>query len=612
MNKIYLTLLSVIFLALSGYSQCTNLFFSEYIEGSSNNKALEIFNPTTASINLATYKVLQYRNGGSTPANSISLSGTLAPSGTFVLCHPSANATIKGLADLVSGNVSFNGDDALVLVNGTDTLDIIGVRGDSAIWTVDTGNTLNHTLIRKPTVSGGNTNWAVAATEWSAYGVDYTGNLGSHLFNLCAASVDTALNFNVSALTVLETVGTFQLKVVSSQTVATSKTVTVNLGTMSTGGTTADINNFSSAVVTIPAGSNMGATTITVTDDALTEGLETFQFNLASPGAGTVLGTQNSFTLSISANDSAVALLPFYPVGVITTTNSTTFEVDSANVRCRTSGVVYGVDYNKGTGLEYYISDHTGWIRCYSSTRNYGYTVTEGDSVWVQGRVTQYQGAVPTGMTQLLLDTTVLVSSGNVLQAPKLISGREFRDEDESHLVRVENLTYQSGWTNTGSGFTVKAVSTTDNTKQYSIRIDSVTTAYTLPAPTTAFNVVGLVTQYDTSSPYNFYYQVKPRYAADISVYNGINDNNNLQLDAIFYPNPANNVLKYNVVVENNNPIQYNFLTIQGKAVLSGKIEVSEGQNYGNIQLSDLANGIYLLQLTQNGKSKTIKVSVIK
>ena len=46
----------------------TDLFFSEYIEGSSNNKALEIFNGTGAPVNLATggYTVQMYFNGSTT------------------------------------------------------------------------------------------------------------------------------------------------------------------------------------------------------------------------------------------------------------------------------------------------------------------------------------------------------------------------------------------------------------------------------------------------------------------------------------------------------------------------------------------------------------------
>lgn len=47
---------------------CSDLFFSEYVEGYANNKALEIYNPTNAAINLSEYSIARFANGGSTAA----------------------------------------------------------------------------------------------------------------------------------------------------------------------------------------------------------------------------------------------------------------------------------------------------------------------------------------------------------------------------------------------------------------------------------------------------------------------------------------------------------------------------------------------------------------
>ena len=81
-----------------------DLLFSEYIEGSSNNKALEIYNPTTAPVDLAAakYSVQLYFNGSVTAGLTVSLSGTLAPDDVFVLAHASANAAILAAADQTS------------------------------------------------------------------------------------------------------------------------------------------------------------------------------------------------------------------------------------------------------------------------------------------------------------------------------------------------------------------------------------------------------------------------------------------------------------------------------------------------------------------------------
>jgi predicted extracellular nuclease len=96
------------------------LFFSEYVEGSSYNKVLEIYNGTGATVNLGAsgYAVEIYFNGSSSAGQTISLSGTVADGDVFVLAHPSADATILAQADQISDGVLFNGDDAVVLRRG--------------------------------------------------------------------------------------------------------------------------------------------------------------------------------------------------------------------------------------------------------------------------------------------------------------------------------------------------------------------------------------------------------------------------------------------------------------------------------------------------------------
>ena len=167
----------------------TDLFFSEYIEGSSNNKAIEIFNGTGVSIDLSDYQFENWYNGLLTPI-TVPLSGTLANGGVFILAHTSASQTIRDLADITSGNVSFNGNDALALRKiSTDTLvDIFGCIGEDpgTEWTAGTNHsTLNKTLVRKSTVTEGistnpTTGFPTLDTEWDVYDQDTTTYLGSH------------------------------------------------------------------------------------------------------------------------------------------------------------------------------------------------------------------------------------------------------------------------------------------------------------------------------------------------------------------------------------------------------------------------------------------------
>jgi hypothetical protein len=50
MKRILFTIVSITFLSQISFAQCSDLFISEYVEGSGNNKAIEIYNPSTNSI----------------------------------------------------------------------------------------------------------------------------------------------------------------------------------------------------------------------------------------------------------------------------------------------------------------------------------------------------------------------------------------------------------------------------------------------------------------------------------------------------------------------------------------------------------------------------------
>jgi predicted extracellular nuclease/plastocyanin len=162
---------------------CSDLFFSEYLEGSSNNKAIEIYNPTNAAINLSTYIVRLYSNGSTAATNTLNLPNKTIPSkGTYVIANSAAIAAILSVADTTSTVTFFNGDDALVLFKGTDTLDIIGKVGEDpgTSWVVGTGSTLDFTLVRKSSIVKGQRNWLVGASEWDVYPVNTTTFLDNH------------------------------------------------------------------------------------------------------------------------------------------------------------------------------------------------------------------------------------------------------------------------------------------------------------------------------------------------------------------------------------------------------------------------------------------------
>lgn len=168
----------------TGYAD--DLFISEYIEGSSYNKAIELFNGTGNDVTLDQYSLELYSNGSSNASQTLQLSGTLASGDVYVLAHTSANEAIKAVSDQLNGSViNFNGDDAVVLKHNGAIIDVIGQIGvdPGSSWGSGETSTANHTLVRKSSVSAGDANPGDTfdpALEWTGYSQDSSDNLGSH------------------------------------------------------------------------------------------------------------------------------------------------------------------------------------------------------------------------------------------------------------------------------------------------------------------------------------------------------------------------------------------------------------------------------------------------
>lgn len=161
----------------SGTGTSTDLLFSEYIEGSGNNKALEIANNTGSSVNLSAYTIKKQTNGSGSWSTGLALSGTLTTGSKFVVvnssmsstCFPTSSANISTTAT----ELTFNGNDAVGLFKNGVLIDIIGTfNGGTANFAVDV------TLRRKSTVTSPSTTFNLSA-QWDSYSQDTCNNLGS-------------------------------------------------------------------------------------------------------------------------------------------------------------------------------------------------------------------------------------------------------------------------------------------------------------------------------------------------------------------------------------------------------------------------------------------------
>ncbi|MBL7803790.1 MAG: lamin tail domain-containing protein, partial [Saprospiraceae bacterium] len=182
---------------------CADLFISEYVEGSGNNKAIEIYNPTASTITLTgNYQLKFYFNGSGTASTTINLTGTIAPYDVYVVCDDNSNAGILAVADLISTASFFNGDDAVELFkNSTATvLDVIGQIGfdPGTEWGTGLTSTADNTLRRKSAINMGDVNGADAfdpSIEWDGFAQDNIDNLGMHT-SACAVCDITSVTFN--------------------------------------------------------------------------------------------------------------------------------------------------------------------------------------------------------------------------------------------------------------------------------------------------------------------------------------------------------------------------------------------------------------------------------
>ena len=187
MLKTKITPLALVLAGLSAPASA-DLIISEYIEGSSNNKAIELYNNADTEISLEGYVLGLYSNGSSSVGNSIDLTGTLAANTTYIISNPGATADILDIADTTSTVTYYNGDDALVLTKDGVIVDSFGQVGvdPGSFWSDATAQTQNKTLRRKLSITSGRTDSTaefLPSEEWEQFDIDTFDGLGSHAGN---------------------------------------------------------------------------------------------------------------------------------------------------------------------------------------------------------------------------------------------------------------------------------------------------------------------------------------------------------------------------------------------------------------------------------------------
>jgi len=496
----YITVVKQVCVIVDG---CSDLFFSEYLEGSSFNKAIELYNPTGLILNLVEYEIRLYSNAAITPSAVDVLQGTLAPGETYVLINDQAAQAIQNQADATSGVTFFNGNDALELVHNGVVIDVIGLVGDDPagdFWVVGDGGTNEHTLVRKVEITEGNTDWAIGATQWDVYNQDNTTFLGSHTAYPCTQSPQVSLSN--SNLFVSEGDGSIEFYV---QAFNLTDETTCTLSLLSATATENIDYTFllPQDIIFEDGNSAQIPFTVTILEDDDEESLENLIISLTCPVPEIVI-VNPELTVSIFDNDTPI---PLYPIISITGIDEAGI-ADSIGLICELHGVVHGINM-RPQGLQFTLIDETDGIGVFSSDQNFGYTLIEGDSLHIIGTIEQFNG-----LTQIVLMDLSYINSDNPLMVPDFVTS--LNESSESILVKLKcvELVDPSQWTNTGFGFNVDV---NDGANTYQLRIDADTDVFGTPAPDGRFTVIGIGGQFDADSPYDSGYQLLPRYLEDFT-----------------------------------------------------------------------------------------------
>lgn len=153
-----------------------DLIISAYVEGSSWNKAVEIFNGTGKTVDLSKYALRKQSNGDGAFGTVLKLNGLLENNKTYTVVHKSAtNQILTSKANLLTDSLlQINGNDALTLTRNGMMIDMVGEAnaGANVIWGLDL------TLQRKKSVTHPVSTFA--KTDWNVLPYDSVAFIGTH------------------------------------------------------------------------------------------------------------------------------------------------------------------------------------------------------------------------------------------------------------------------------------------------------------------------------------------------------------------------------------------------------------------------------------------------
>ncbi|TAE84300.1 MAG: T9SS C-terminal target domain-containing protein [Bacteroidetes bacterium] len=220
-------------------------------------------------------------------------------------------------------------------------------------------------------------------------------------------------------------------------------------------------------------------------------------------------------------------------IASINKTNATTGVPDSLDAKVNLRGIVIGFN-QRASGLLFVIDDGTGGISLFNNSKNFGYTVNEGDSIYVQGTVAQFRG-----LTQINIDTLWNVTGSSSIYAPIPVTA--LSESTENKLVRLNGVRFETeptgnNWPTANTSINI----ITANNDVLVLRILATSDLAGTPLPSSeTFDIIGLNGQFTTATPALGGYQIIPRDEDDVIESNTVQDS----IGAFDLVSPANNTI---------------------------------------------------------------------
>ena len=566
-----------------------NLFFSEWAEGTSYNKYIEIYNGTGEEIDLSNYKVSSCANGCDTsgewdyPDQVVFDAGTMLASGdVFVLTHPSADPSIVDQADDVSFTYMGNGNDAFGLVVSSTGLviDIVGDMSSNApdiAWDVAgvTNATKDHTLVRKSSVETGNSDWASSAgtgaanSEWIVHDNETWDYLGSH-----SQSVDAPVVIFNSVSPVFITDAT-EIEFTTS--------ITTPVGSVSSAvvkyGTSGQLVNESELYL---ESGDIWAGTIPTQQGNIVLQMRVYATNSEGVEGQSVIAER------MIASSTPSAISDLYLSG-----NSDEIVTIKGIVTIGGGGLLYP------TQTKAYIQDQSG-----RGMQLFDYELIDdlekGDEIEAVG----YTGYYNT--TYQLKDFSYReLSSGNALPDPIVVDPSQANSSEyEGTLVSVTgNVTVVTPVSSDGTNFTIDDVTSVMIWNSTGIDVSSFVVGY-------RGQFVGV------GSQYNDQYQLLVGYQSDITTVVAVDDESTIADRFVLkpaYPNPFNPVTKLSFSISAPSEIRMEIYDVNGKLVeLAANGLFQPGFHAIEWNAIELASGMYFVHLIKGTERLTQKVMLLK